>query len=175
MTRSRAKTKVRNMTKHYKDAPCAAQWATAHTATFAEREVPHCTALVAIWTKHLTLTSEGLMDRGEPGYVASRAKMLTYPEDFALACAFIALGELGPRSHGEFHSYALKHRAERWSRLLRLGRQNYVSNGAMIAAALAFGWDVRRDGVNAWLKPPEMPRQATAGLAPPPPVRALGV
>ena len=70
---------------------------------------------------------------------------------------------------GEFHSYWLKHRAERWSRLLQLDRQQYVSNGAMIAAALAFGWDVRRDGLNAWLKPPKKSRQIAAELAPPPP------
>ena len=167
MTRSRAKTKVSDMTNHYKDAPCTAQPATAHIAMFTVREAPHCIALVAIWSKHVTLTSEGLMDRGEPGYAASRAKMLTYPEDFALASAFIAAGDLGPRSHGEFHSYALKHRVERWSRLLQLSRQHYVSNGAMIAAALAFGWGARRDGVNAWLNPSKKLRQVTAKFAPP--------
>ena len=86
------------------------------------------------------------MDPASPAIAASRAKILTYPQDFELACAFILSGELGPRLHGEFHSYALKHRAERWSRLLQLDRQHYVSNGAMIAAALAFGWDVGATG-----------------------------
>ncbi len=179
------------MTRHYKDSPCTAQpfdglrarlqsgkpIATGRDATFAERDAADAlrTALAAIWTKHPTLTSEGLMDRGEPGYAASRAKILTYPQDFELACAFIVSGELGPRSYGEFHSYALKHRAERWSRLLQSDRQHYVSNGAIIAAALAFGWDVRRDGSNARLKPPKKPRQATAELKPPPPPNAWGV
>ena len=173
------------MSKHSKDVPCTAQLsdglcaalqggkptATGRDATFAEHIAADDlrTALVAIWTQHPTLTIEGLMDRGEPGFAASRAKILTYPQDFELACAFILSGELGPRSHGEFHSYSLKHRAERWSRLRQLDRQHYVSNGAMIAAALAFDWGVRRDGLNAWLKPPKKPRRAAVELVPPPP------
>ena len=129
------------MAKHYKDAPCTAQpfdelraglqsgkpIGTGRDATFAEREAADGLriALAAIWTKHPALTSNGLMDLGKPGYAASRPKMLTYPQDFELACAFIVSGELGPSSYGEFHSYALKHRAERWSRLLQLDRQHY--------------------------------------------------
>ena len=95
------------------DVPCTAQLsdglraalqsgkaiATGRDATFAEREAANDlrTALAAIWTKHPALTADGFMDLGEPGYAASRAKILTYPEDFELACAFILSGDLGPR------------------------------------------------------------------------------
>ena len=68
---------------------------------------------------------------------------------FAVALAFIKAGAPGGWRHPEgYYSYGLKHAAERWS------ERTYVSNGAMIAAAIACGWSVRRIGINAYLSPP---------------------
>jgi len=53
-------------------------------------------------------------------------------------------------------SYGYKHEAERWLRASRSGRQNcYISNGALIVAALISGFKVKRsagfDSPNAYL------------------------
>jgi hypothetical protein len=103
------------------------------------------------------LTIGGLMGPLEPGYITGRAKLLAHPAEFEAACEYICAGI--PRTPGRrpYYSYSLKHDAESWGGTVRPGRP-YVSNGAMIAAAIACGWEVvRRDraGLNAWLRPPK--------------------
>jgi Arm DNA-binding domain len=58
------------------------------------------------------------------------------------------------RAKSPYHSYSLKHAAERWARIAELGQRPYVSNGAMIAAAISLDWAVRPEGLNAWFSRP---------------------
>jgi hypothetical protein len=112
--------------------------------------------LERVMASELRLTSGGLMDPHERGYNTDRAELPAHPAEFAAACEYIRAGI--PRTPGRrpHYSYSLKHDAESWGGTVRPDRP-YVSNGAMIAAAIACGWEVRRDraGLNAWLRPPK--------------------
>jgi hypothetical protein len=56
-----------------------------------------------------------------------------------------------PTKRGTYSSYLLKHEAERWGG--RTGMCRYVSNGALIAAALFLGLSVE-DYPPSWLTSP---------------------
>jgi hypothetical protein len=92
----------------------------------------------------------------EPGYKTDRAKLLAHPAEFEAACEYICAGIPRPPGRRPYYSCSLKHDAESWGGTVRPDRP-YVSNGAMIAAAIACGWEVKRDraGLNAWLRPPK--------------------
>lgn len=83
--------------------------------------------------------------------IPNRPKPPGQPEGFGSALAYIALGL--PRTPGKkpFYSYQLKHEAQGW-------HGSYVSVDAMVAAARAYGWTVKRDraNLNDWLWPPPL-------------------
>lgn len=66
-------------------------------------------------------------------------------DEIATAIAF--LRRFKPTKRGTYNSYFLKHEAERWGR--RNGMVAYVSNGALIAAAMSLGF-VIDEYKNCW-------------------------
>ena len=66
-------------------------------------------------------------------------------EEIATALAF--LKQCKPIKHPSRGSYGLKHMAEDWGEAH--GLAGYVSNGALIVAAVALGFPIRRVGLNA--------------------------
>jgi hypothetical protein len=103
--------------------------------------------------KYPKLTRWGLINLSDSDYRRARAELLAHPAEFEAAFEFIRAGMPGLRHAKRYHSYSLKHRAEEWGGTI-CPEWSYVSNGAMIAAAYAFGWNVKRARLNAWLKPP---------------------
>lgn len=90
--------------------------------------------LVSGMSDHLLITADGIGGTGalDAGQIAT-------------AAAFLQL--LTPTRTATFRSpssYGLKHDAERWGRVN--GMEPYVSNGALIAAAVALGLPVRHFG-----------------------------
>ena len=78
------------------------------------------------------------------GFTDDRPRPLR-PEEVATAVAF--LQQCDPIRTPLISSYGLKHSAERWGEAL--GLSNYVSNGALIAAAHALGFPMGRpEGLN---------------------------
>ena len=71
------------------------------------------------------------------------------PDQVATAMAF--LQRLKPTQRGYISSYALKHAAENWGR--DVGMCAYVSNGALILAALLLGLVVRPYDEDRYLNP----------------------
>jgi hypothetical protein len=69
------------------------------------------------------------------------------PEEVATAMAFLQM--LKPTQRAYVSSYTLKHAAENWGR--KVGLCAYVSNGALILAALMLGLIVRP--YDGWLNP----------------------
>ncbi|MGC2836156.1 MAG: hypothetical protein WA238_18915 [Methylocella sp.] len=102
------------------------------------------------------LLSAGGFDAKDPVDLRSRADQI----DAALA--YLRAGApLDRAPSAGMYSYGLKHRAEEWA-----GR--YISNGAMIAAAIMLGWKVKRDaiyGLNATVWPPQGFRKRLPELA----------
>jgi hypothetical protein len=109
-------------------------------------------ALRRLMAEHPKLTRWGLMNLSDPDYGRARAELTAHPEEYRIAGEFIHAGMPGVRGAKRYHSYSLKHRAEEWGGAI-FPEWSYVSNGAMIAAALAFGWEVERAKLNAWLRP----------------------
>lgn len=66
-------------------------------------------------------------------------------DEIATAVAYLC--RFRPTKRGTYNSYFLKHEAERWA--LRNGMSAYVSNGALIAAALTLGL-VIDEYLNCW-------------------------
>jgi hypothetical protein len=66
-------------------------------------------------------------------------------DEIETAIAF--LRRFKPTKRGTYNSYFLKHEAERWGR--RNGMSAYVSNGALIAAALSLGLAID-EYLNCW-------------------------
>jgi len=124
-------------------------------ATVIATRLPYEPAMLAdVEARYPTLSCDGF------GSLTPR-RLRDVPEQFAVAMAFIQAGAPGVpfatrRNGGRFYSSGVKHAAERWSEET-LGAHHYVSNGAMIAAAIASGWSVEPDGANAWLKPSRKP------------------
>jgi hypothetical protein len=105
--------------------------------------------LQRVLAEYPKLTRWGFLNLSDPDHGRARAEMVAHFDEFQRACDFIAAGMPGAsqgRRRG-YESYSMKHRAQEWA-----GR--YVSNGAVIAAALASGWAAKRHGMNAMLKPP---------------------
>src|SRR5204863_6848975 len=69
------------------------------------------------------------------------------PDEVATAMAFLQM--FRPTQRAYVSSYSLKHAAENWGRTV--GLRAYVSNGALILAALMLGLAVRPS--NGWLNP----------------------
>jgi hypothetical protein len=113
---------------------------------------PSGLALWRLMAAHPKLTRWGLMNLSDPDYGRARAELAAHPEEFQTASEFIHAGMPGVQVARRYHSYSLKHRAEEWGGTI-FPEWSYVSNGAMIAAALASGWDVKRAKLNAWLSP----------------------
>lgn len=108
------------------------------------RTVPSQLAILDVMIAYPSLSIEGLDDPRRLGFVAACAKLGEAVEQFDAAVAWLQLvpRTLQPRQF----SYILKHRAQSWS-------GKYVSNGALIAAALHLGIRVRREPgtLNAYL------------------------
>lgn len=66
-------------------------------------------------------------------------------EQIETAKAYLRL--LKPTKRPVVSSYSLKHRAEHWGK--DNGMEPYVSNGALIAAALLLGLAIKPTGINA--------------------------
>jgi len=113
------------------------------------------------------LACDGFLGASNAFYATPTVGLSEVPEQFAAAMDFIRAGAPGGwrRPRGRY-SYGLKHAAEAWSRTA-YGDKAYVSNGAMIAAAIASGWSVEPDGINAWLKPPARPKPPSPSTAAP--------
>jgi hypothetical protein len=69
------------------------------------------------------------------------------PEDDQVKTAIAFLSQVRPSKRPTISSYILKHRAEDWGK--RNGLEPYVSNGAMIAAAIRLDLVIERHGINA--------------------------
>ena len=79
---------------------------------------------------HPTLTVDGYDDPARPGFAADRARLAAATDQIDRAAAWL---RLLPRVKApNLSSYWMKHVAEDWA-------GNYVSNGALIAAALMLG------------------------------------
>jgi hypothetical protein len=77
-------------------------------------------------------------------------------KEFRIACDFLDLnGFRSGREREGYYSYRLKHDAERWTEEKYGPPRLYVSNGAMIAAAISRGWSAKSININAWLKLPK--------------------
>ncbi|HWY85008.1 MAG TPA: hypothetical protein VNY10_24255 [Roseiarcus sp.] len=114
---------------------------------------PTAAELIAeVEARYPDLDASGFLD----GSRTPSAKLSAAHCGFATAIAFIRAHAAGAhRQRQGYYSYVLKHTAEKWTETDDGPGYEYVSNGAMIAAAIASGWSVRRvDGINAWLKPP---------------------
>jgi hypothetical protein len=77
------------------------------------------------------------------GYYGSRAA----PDEHQIEIALAYLSRLRPTKRATMSSYSLKHCAERWER--HNGRNVYVSNGALIAAAIRLELTIIPHGINA--------------------------
>lgn len=76
----------------------------------------------------------------------ARERSAFCPKQVATAIAFLRQCE--PTKTLNTNSYSLKHKAERWGK--RLGLESYLTNGALIVAAVYLGFSVRQhDGPNA--------------------------
>jgi hypothetical protein len=69
------------------------------------------------------------------------------PEVDEVETAVAYLSQLQPTKQPTTSSYYLKHRAEKWGR--RHGHSSYVSNGALIAAAIRLELPIEPTGINA--------------------------
>jgi hypothetical protein len=69
------------------------------------------------------------------------------PSEHEIETAMAYLSLLKPASKPTLSSYGLKHSAECWGGLN--GRCGYVSNGALIAAAIRLNLAIKPDGINA--------------------------
>jgi hypothetical protein len=69
------------------------------------------------------------------------------PDADQVETALAYLSQLGRTKQPTFSSYYLKHRAEGWGRFF--AETNYVSNGALIAAAVRLGLVIKPFGINA--------------------------
>jgi hypothetical protein len=111
--------------------------------------------LDSIMERHPLLSADGF-DAKDPIDLRSRADQI----DAALA--YLRAGApLDSAPSAGMYSHGMKHRAEEWAGL-------YISNGAMIAAALMLGWKVKRDaisGSNATVWPPQGYRKRLPELA----------
>lgn len=95
--------------------------------------LPAPLSLTEVVAAYPELTADGWPTRG--GW-----RTRIEPEEFDLACAFIAaFGRRKRCFNNRRSSYGLKHTAESWA-------GDYVSNGAFTAAALAFGFRHKIDG-----------------------------
>jgi hypothetical protein len=96
------------------------------------------------------LTRWGFLNLKDPDYPTARGEfaLARMIEEFCAALAFLFAGAPGAKRHRSVDSYSLKHAAERWA-AAHGSKGAYVSNGALIAAALARGLTVRRRGINA--------------------------
>lgn len=89
---------------------------------------------------HPDLAAYGWKVRDDALFVRSRLHLRDAVAEFTRALAFLrARPPLSPIS-----SYAFKHAAERWHRERNPDAEAYISNGALIAAALAQGLSCER-------------------------------
>jgi hypothetical protein len=113
-----------------------------------------------------TLTIEGFgVGLSKRSLCDMRQFLVAATEQIDAALAYLKAGAPDNRAPSAgMYSYGLKHCAENWA-------GHYISNGAMIAAALMLGWKVKRawnDGPNATIWPPigyrkRLPELAEAG------------
>ena len=96
-----------------------------------------------ILEEHPTLSGNGWRDgsKSEEKFQADRDWMLSeYAlSQFKFACDWVSLMEPQIKINPDAHSYALKHKAERYFR-------TYIANGIFIAAALHFGFRFKLSG-----------------------------
>jgi len=86
------------------------------------------------------------LPNGEPhsrGYYG----LPTPPLEKQVETALAYLSQLKPTKQPTFSSYHLKHCAERWGK--RHGMEPYVSNGALIEAAIRLGLVIKPNNINA--------------------------
>ncbi len=69
------------------------------------------------------------------------------PADDQTETALAYMSQLKPTKRPTYSSYYLKHHAEEWGR--RHGHCSYVSNGALIAAAIRLKLVIKPTGINA--------------------------
>jgi hypothetical protein len=69
------------------------------------------------------------------------------PENDQVETALAYLSQLTPTKRPTYSSYYLKHRAESWGKCH--GHSSYVSNGALIEAAIRLGLTIKPTGINA--------------------------
>ena len=106
------------------------------------------TAIAAVMAKHPTLTAQGFERPGSEDFDSHRADLL-HPNGVAYfenARAWLSVVPARAAPNQECDSYLLKHVVEHWC-------GTYVSNGALIAAALHLGLAVRQcpSFINAWI------------------------
>jgi len=90
----------------------------------------------AVMSEWKDLTCWGFSRLGAEGFEKARAELRTEGASYFLH-AIDWLGHIPKRKTVNYGSYGLKHQAERWAR-------GYVSNGALIAAAIHLGFKVKR-------------------------------
>ena len=132
-----------------------------HGAHVAERLLPETicrTHIRAVMTEHDQLTHHGFgvyngdrisVSEWRSRYAKSRDEMLGASAigEFERACEYLAKLETTRAPTTVFHTYNLKHSAERWHRHCGIeGRwdRDYVSNGMLLTAAFHLGLRVRR-------------------------------
>jgi hypothetical protein len=107
-------------------------------------------AMLAAMKKRPDLTPAGLNGQGRANFEERRNALLhpTTLDEFERAIAWLRLVPRRANINQNHSSYGLKHAAERWAGA-------YVSNGALIAAALHLGIRLEqcrgREGINALL------------------------
>jgi hypothetical protein len=99
----------------------------------------------AIRYEYPALTRWGFWPAAQDGFEAARAEMTSQNaiEEFERACQFLTEHCERRQTCSNFSSYGWKHRAEIWFREVK-GKRQYVSNGMLIAAAIANGLKIER-------------------------------
>lgn len=90
------------------------------------------------------LCTRGFSDDRGAEYKSARDSMLWATLEFRAAIKYLVSGAPGLNKPIE-NSYVLKHLAERWAFEIPDLNCSYIPNGVMIAAAIAFGLDVKRE------------------------------
>lgn len=108
-----------------------------HAPHAHSRVLDNADLLARVLAEHPTLAAFGWRTNlhHQVMFTRSRDALRDAADEFARALEFLRAADRIPSAC----SYSLKHRAEQWLREQSPDRDAYISNGAMIAAALALG------------------------------------
>ncbi|MDR3611044.1 MAG: hypothetical protein P4L27_10810 [Ignavibacteriaceae bacterium] len=98
--------------------------------------------MVLLQNKNITYA--GIQSLNHPLYAKCRVDLKSALNEFQLACAFLSQCKKSKAINKRNNSYHLKHKLERFVGM-------YISNGSIIAGAIALGIKYEVDGPNVWL------------------------